>query len=262
MGRLGRGGAAPTRKTLAIRLAVATEGLTLLRMSALQVDVWSDIACPWCYVGKRRLESALKEFPHEVKVVWHAFELDPSAPKERDPAVPHVAWLAKKYGMSIEQARKNSDRLRDLARAEGLAFDFDHIRSGNTFDAHRVVQLGKLRGRQDAVEERFFSGYLEHGELMSDHATLTRLAVEAGLDEGEVTDVLASDQFSDEVRADEAAAHELGISGVPCFVLDERFAVSGAQPQQVMLSALHQAWTEREKSAEFAEGAVCGPDGC
>jgi predicted DsbA family dithiol-disulfide isomerase len=103
---------------------------------------------------------------------------------------------------------------------------------------------------------------LEEGQLMSDHGALTRLAVEAGLDEGEVADVLTSDQFTQEVRADEAQAHELGISGVPCFVLDRRFAVSGAQTHQVMLSALHQAWAEREKTEEFAEGAVCGPDGC
>jgi predicted DsbA family dithiol-disulfide isomerase len=231
-------------------------------MAELQIDVWSDIACPWCYVGKRRLEGALKEFPHDVKVVWHAFELDPSAPKERDPSISHAERLAKKYGMSVDQARRNSERLSDIAKAEGLAFDFEHIRSGNTFDAHRLVQLGRARGRQAEVEERFFSAYLEQGALMSDHATLTRLAVEAGLDEGEVTDVLSTDQFANDVRADEARAHELGISGVPCFVLDERFAVSGAQSREVMLSALHQAWSERAQAAELTEGAVCGPDGC
>ena len=234
-------------------------------MPELRIDVWSDIACPWCYVGKRRLESALREFPHadDVKVVWHAFELDPSAPAERDPKVSHAERLAKKYGMTVEQARRNSDRLRDVAKGEGLAFDFEHIRSGNMFDAHRLVHLGKTLGLQDQVKERFFKAYLEQGELMSDHGTLVRLAVEAGLPEREVTDVLASDQFADEVRADEARARELGINGVPCFVLDERYAVSGAQPAQVLLSALHQAWSEREQQQDaFSEGAVCGPDGC
>jgi predicted DsbA family dithiol-disulfide isomerase len=233
-------------------------------MPELRIDVWSDIACPWCYVGKRRLESALETFPHAegVEVVWHAFELDPSAPKERDPAVSHAERIAKKYGMSVEQARQNSERLRQIALGEGLAFDFEHIRSGNTFDAHRVIQLGRQRGLQGAVEERFFKAYLEEGALMSDHGTLARLAIEAGLNESEVADVLASDQFADEVRADEAQAHELGISGVPCFVLDGRFAVSGAQSPQVLLSALHQAWTEREADSGLAEGAVCGPDGC
>jgi len=234
-------------------------------MAQLRIDVWSDIACPWCYVGKRRLERALAEFPHtkEVEVFWHAFELDPAAPKERDPSVSHAERIAKKYGMTIEQARKNSDRLTEIARGEGLSFDFEHIRSGNTFDAHRLVHLGHERGRQDAVKERLLSAYLEQGALMSDHGTLLRLAVEAGLDEREVADVLASDQYADAVRADEAQARELGINGVPCFVLDGRFAVSGAQTPQVLLSALHQAWSEREpRSAELAEGAMCGPDGC
>lgn len=233
-------------------------------MSKLRIDIWSDVACPWCYVGKRRLESALKEFPHaeQVEVVWRAFELDPGAPQERDPAVSHAERLAKKYGMSVEQAKKNSDRLSGIARAEGLHFDFEHIRSGNMLDAHRLIHLGQVRGRQDAVKERFFKAYLEEGALLSDHGTLSRLAVEAGLDEREVADVLASDQFEREVRDDEAQARELGITGVPCFVLDERYAVSGAQPAQLLLSALHQAWSEREAAPELAEGAVCGPDGC
>jgi predicted DsbA family dithiol-disulfide isomerase len=234
-------------------------------MPELQIDVWSDIACPWCYVGKRRLERALREFPHaeEVKVVWHAFELDPAAPPERDPAVSHAERIAQKYGISIERARQNSERLREAARGEGLSFDFERIRSGNTFDAHRLVQLGRERSRQSAVEERFFRAYLEEGALMSDHATLLRLAVDAGLDEREVADVLSSDQFAAEVRADEAQARELGIDGVPCFVLDERYAVSGAQPPQLLLSALHRVWSERgEREEQLAEGAVCGPDGC
>src|SRR6187402_1882072 len=200
-------------------------------MAELRIDVWSDIACPWCFVGKRRLERALEQFPHaeQVKVTWHAFELDPSAPQERDPSVSHVERIAKKYGISVAQARANSDRLIQVARSDGLAFDFEHIRSGSTFDAHRLVHLGHQRGRQDAVKERFLKAYLEEGALMSDKGTLSRLASEAGLDEGEVADVLASDLFAQAVRDDEDAARQLGISAVPCFVLDGRFAVSGAQ---------------------------------
>ena len=234
-------------------------------MAELRIDVWSDIACPWCYVGKRRLERALHEFPHEnqVEVLWHAFELDPGAPKERDPSVSHAERIAKKYGISTEQAQRNSDRLRDVARGEGLAFDFEHLRSGNTFDAHRIVQLAHHRGRQAQVKERLLKAYLEEGALMSDHGTLVRLAVEAGLDEREVADVLASDQYGRDVRIEEAQARELGITGVPCFVFDGRLAVSGAQSPEVLLNALHQAWTEREPvAADLPEGAVCGPDGC
>jgi predicted DsbA family dithiol-disulfide isomerase len=233
-------------------------------MPQLKIDVWSDIACPWCFVGKRRLEAALQQFPHaeQTQVVWHSFELDPAAPRERDPSVSHSERIAKKYGISLEQARLNSERLVQVAKGEGLAFDFEHLRSGNTFDAHRLVHLAHQRGLQGAVKERLLKAYLEQGELMSDPGTLTRLGVEAGLDESEVADVLASDLFTDAVRQDEAEARELGITGVPCFVFDRRFAVSGAQPPQVLLSALHRAWSELESSPAFEEGAVCGPDGC
>ena len=232
-------------------------------MTELRVDVWSDIACPWCYVGKRRLERALKEFPHEVRVVWHAFELDPAAPKERDPNVSHVERIAKKYGLSIARAQQATDQLTAAGRGEGIAFDFAHIRSGNTFDAHRVVHLAQSRGAQGAVKERFLRAYFEEGALMSDHGTLLRLAVEAGLDESEVADVLASDAYADAVRADEADAHAVGIDGVPCFVMDGRFAVSGAQPPQVLLSALTHAFSEKAaRTEELDEGATCGPDGC
>jgi predicted DsbA family dithiol-disulfide isomerase len=233
-------------------------------MASLELEVWSDIACPWCYVGKRRLETALRQFPHaaKVKVVWRAFELDPGAPKETDRSVSHAERIARKYGMSVAQAQKSTDNLVEVARQEGLAFDFVNIRSGNTFDAHRLVHLGHERGVQDAVKERMMKAYFEQGELMSDHGTLLRLAVEAGLDAAEATDVLASDTYAAAVRAEEAQARELGISGVPCFVLDRRFAVSGAQSPEVILSALQQAWSERGPAPEQAEGAVCGPEGC
>jgi predicted DsbA family dithiol-disulfide isomerase len=234
-------------------------------MPKLRIDVWSDIACPWCYVGKRRLEQALADFPHadEVELVWRSFELDPGAPAERDPSVPHVQRIAQKYGMSVEQASRNNARLVQLALAEGLHFDFDHLRSGNTFDAHRLVHFAKTRGLQDAMKERLLRAYFEEGALMSDHATLARLAADAGLEEAAAIDVLSSEQYAQEVRQDEEQARQLEITGVPCFVFDSRLAVSGAQSPQVMLSALHQAWAERDAArAAFEEGAVCGPDGC
>ena len=233
-------------------------------MRSLSLEIWSDIACPWCYVGKRRLEGALKAFPHaaDLELIWRAFELDPGAPKERDRAVPHAERIARKYGISVKQAEESTERLVQAARGEGLAFDFVNIRSGNTFDAHRLVHLGLDRGVQGAVKERFMKAYLEEGQLMSDPGTLVRLAVEAGLDEGEAADVLAGDTYAKDVRADESQAQELGITGVPCFVLDRRFAVTGAQSPEVILSALNQAWSQRKAVPEFVEGAVCGPDGC
>lgn len=233
-------------------------------MPTLKLEVWSDIACPWCYVGKRRLEAALKRFQHrsEVELVWRAFELDPGAPRERSRDVSHVEFIARKYGMSTAQAQKSTDHLVQLASAEGLSFDFTNIRSGNTFDAHRLVHLGLERGRQDAVKERMLKAYFEQGELMSDHGTLVRLATEAGLDPAEATDLLAGDSFKTEVRTDEAEARDLGITGVPCFVFDRRFGVSGAQSSEVMLNALEKAWLERAVTPKFEEGAVCGPEGC
>jgi predicted DsbA family dithiol-disulfide isomerase len=234
-------------------------------MSKLRVDVWSDIACPWCFVGKRRLEAALERFPQadQVEVVWYAFELDPSAPRERDRTQSHAERLAKKYGMSVAQAASRTAQLVETGRGDGIAFDFEGIRSGNTFDAHRLVHLGAERGLQDAVKERFLLAYLSEGEAIGDPAVLQRLAVEAGLPAAEVEQVLGSDTYAADVRADELQARELGINGVPFFVFDERLAVSGAQPAEVLLGALNRAWQERPPApVAFAEGAVCGPDGC
>lgn len=238
-------------------------------MSKLRIDVWSDIACPWCFVGKRRLEAALQRFPHsaQVEVVWRSFELDSSAPREVDTSVSHAERLAKKYGMSVEQAKLRTEQLKQTARTAGIEFDFDHIRPGNTFDAHRLLHLAEKLGLQGAVKERFMLAYLTQGEAIGTPSVLQRLAVEAGLPVAEVERVLSSDAFGAEVRADERQARELGINGVPFFVFDERLAASGAQPVEVLLGALNQAWNERVPAPAAAqeapvEGAVCGPDGC
>ncbi len=234
-------------------------------MSKLRIDVWSDIACPWCFVGKRRLEAALERFPHaeQVQVVWRAFELDSSAPREADTSKSHAERLAKKYGMSVAQAQSRTDQLKETARGAGIEFDFEHIRPGNTFDAHRLVHLAEELGMQGAMKERFLSAYLSEGEAIGDPKVLQRLAIAAGLPVAEVDRVLESDAYAAEVRADEQQARELGINGVPFFVFDERLAASGAQPVEVLLGALNQAWqTRAPEPLTFAEGAVCGPDGC
>ncbi|MET0792382.1 MAG: DsbA family oxidoreductase [Polyangiaceae bacterium] len=234
-------------------------------MSKLRIDVWSDIACPWCFVGKRRLEGALERFPHaeQVEVVWHSFELDSSAPREVDTTQSHAERLAKKYGMSVAQAQSRTEQLQQTARTAGIEFDFEHIRPGNTFDAHRLVHLAEKLGLQGVMKERFLLAYLSEGEAIGDPRVLQRLAVQAGLPAAEVERVLASDAYAAEVRSDEQQARELGINGVPFFVFDQRLAASGAQPVEVLLGALNQAWNERKpEPVVFAEGAVCGPDGC
>ncbi len=234
-------------------------------MTQLSVQVWSDIACPWCYVGKRRLEAALASFPHrdQVDVTWRAFELDPTAPRVRDAAVSYAARLAQKYRTPVDQAETMIDRMTTTAAADGLDFHFEKIRPGNTFDAHRVIHLATVRGKGDAAKERLLRGYLTEGEPIGEPEVLLRLAVEVGLDADEVRAVLAGDAYAREVRADEAEAQANDISGVPFFVIG-RYGISGAQPADVLLQVLTRAWDELAVTAPVAlvDGAACGPDGC
>lgn len=248
-------------------LAAAARCPTLPTMKKkLRIDVWSDIACPWCYVGKRRLEAALAGFPARdaVDVVWRAFELDPQAPRVRDPSVSYAERLAKKYGASVAQAEAMIRRVTDVAAADGLDLRFDKARPGNTFDAHRVLHLAAKRGMQDSVKERLLRAYMTEGEAIGEPEVLARLAGQAGLDEAEVQEMLASDLYAREVRADEARARELDITGVPFFVIGGRYAVSGAQPAELLLRAIQRAWEEAMEQPDDAssEGAVCGPEGC
>jgi predicted DsbA family dithiol-disulfide isomerase len=232
-------------------------------MPQLRIDIWSDIACPWCYVGKRHLEQALAQFPERssVEIVWHAFELNPSAPRETHEG-PYAARLAKKYGISPKEAQIKIDHLVSVARGDGLSMDFERIRPGNTFDAHRIVHHAREVGRQDAVKERFLRGYLSEGEAIGDPEVVARLAIDAGLDTDRVSAILSSDEYAREVRTDEAEAQRLGIHGVPFFVIGGRYALSGAQPAELIGRALRQAWSELAAPVEFADGAACGPDGC
>ncbi len=236
-------------------------------MAALTVDVWSDIACPWCWVGKRRLEMALTRFAHagDVEVRWRAFELDPSAPRVRDDGLSYAERLGKKYGTSTTQADHMIRRMTDAAAKDGITMRFDRARPGNTFDAHRLLHLAHERGKQDALKERLFEAYLSEGESIGDPSTLARLAGEVGLDVDEAAATLATDAYAQQARADERAAAEIGVSGVPFFVFGGRHGVSGAQPVEALLGVLEKAWQEKQKPAgedALAEGAACGPEGC
>lgn len=232
----------------------------------MKVEIWSDVVCPWCYVGKRRFEKALASFEHrvDVEVRWRSFELDPSAPAVRsgDP----VQRLADKYGMSRAQAVATDARLTDLAAAEGLDFHLETARSGNTFDAHRLLHLAADNGIQDAVKERFMRGYFTESEAVGEHATLTRLAVNAGLDVADVNAVLSSDRYATEVRADEEQAAAYGISGVPFFVVDARYGISGAQSSEIILATLRTAYAEANPLTMVAAGVsvddTCEGDSC
>jgi predicted DsbA family dithiol-disulfide isomerase len=235
----------------------------------LTVEVWSDIACPWCYVGKRRLEAALERFEHrdQVRITWHSFELDPSAPALRDGSVSYVQRLANKYGTGEAQAKGMIDRMVQTAALDGIKMDFEHIKAGNTFHAHRLLHLAKARGRQHQLAERFMRGYLCEGLAIGDPAQLLHMAVDVGLDADEVSGVLGGDMYEKDVRQDQRDARDLGISGVPFFLLGRRYAVSGAQPADLLLEALTKTWQELPEpfatlADDAADGAVCGPDGC
>jgi predicted DsbA family dithiol-disulfide isomerase len=210
----------------------------------LTVEIWSDVVCPWCYIGKRRFEAALETFEHadEVTVLWRSFELDQEAPKESEGTA--AERLAAKYGMSIERAQTLHGEMTERAAAEGLEFRFDLARGGNTFDAHRLIHLAATYGHQAAAQERLMRAYFTEGEPISDHETLVRLLAEVGVDEAESRDVLSGERFSEDVREDELLAAQLGIQGVPFFVLDRRLGVSGAQPPEVLVQALQRGWDE------------------
>jgi predicted DsbA family dithiol-disulfide isomerase len=229
----------------------------------VHVEIWSDIACPWCYVGKRRFEAALERFEHkdEVTVTWRSFELDPTAPAERPQD--GAAHLAEKYGTSREQAEAMQQNMTDTAAGDGLDFHFERLRLGNTFDGHRLLHLAADRGVQDAMKERLMRAYLTDGELISDHDTLTRLGTEVGLDRAQIIDMLASDQYADDVREDERAASSMGAAAVPFFVVDRALGASGAHPPEAMLDFLRQGWAKSHPAIPVVQGGdACGPDGC
>jgi predicted DsbA family dithiol-disulfide isomerase len=229
----------------------------------MDVEIWSDIACPWCYVGKRRFEAALEQFEHadDVNVTWRSFELDPEAPLEREGE--GAARLAEKYGMTVEQARASQAQLAEVAAGEGIEMRFDIQRQGITFDGHRVIHLAEAHGLQDAMKERLMHAYFTEGKLVGDPETLVRLATEVGLEADEVRATLDSDRFADAVRADELTAGRLGISAVPTFVVDRALGASGAHPAEQLLGLLRQGWENRTPApAIVAGGDTCGPDGC
>ncbi|MEU9171403.1 DsbA family oxidoreductase [Streptomyces sp. NPDC048420] len=235
----------------------------------MRVEIWSDIACPWCYVGKARFEKALEAFPHRdgVEVVHRSFELDPGLAKSD--VQPVLAMLSKKYGMSEAQAQAGEENLGAQAAAEGLDYRTRGRDTGNTFDLHRLLHLAKEQGRQDELVQIFYrANFAEERSLFTEgDERLVELAVEAGLDADEVRKVLADPTaYADDVRADEREAAELGANGVPFFVLDRKYGVSGAQPAEVFTKALTQAWGNRSPLELIDQGdsgaEACGPDGC
>jgi len=208
----------------------------------VQVDIWSDIVCPWCYIGKRRFERALAAFPHkaEVEVRHRAFQLNPAA----DPVTTgsRMEMLKGKYRLTDDQIATMDERMEQLAAEEGLAYNLRDTVVGNTQDAHRLVQLARTQGREDAMLERLYGAYFTEGRSIFGETALVALAAEAGLDAGEARAMLRSEDFREAVAADARTASDLGATGVPFFVLASRYGVSGAQASEVFADALANAW--------------------
>ncbi|TWP34595.1 DsbA family oxidoreductase [Leekyejoonella antrihumi] len=231
----------------------------------MNVDIWSDIACPWCYIGKRRFEKALADFPHrdEVTVTWHSFQLDPSLPEHYDGTA--IEYLSERKGMPTGQVREMFTHVAAQAKGEGLSYDFDHLVVANSLRGHQLLHLSKEHGVADLVKEALLSAHFEHGQDIGDQQVLTGIGTAAGLDADEIGDVLRTERFQGAIEADIEQARAIGIQGVPFFVVGERYGVSGAQPPELIRQALEKAWTETNPvvMVDSSSGeAACGPDGC
>jgi predicted DsbA family dithiol-disulfide isomerase len=231
----------------------------------MRVEIWSDVVCPWCYIGKRHLEAALDSFVHrdEVEVVYRSFELDPTAPEAAVETT--VESLARKFGTDVAGARELMKRADAVAASVGLEFHHADAPRARTVDAHRLLHLALAEGRQPELKEALLAAYFTRGESMGDEEVLRKVAVDAGLDPGRVDEVLASREYADDVRTDIEQARAYGATGVPFFVVDQRYAVSGAQPTEVFAQLLKRAWADSHTDIELVgeSGAeTCGPDGC
>ncbi len=213
----------------------------------MKVDIWSDIRCPFCYIGKRRFEEALSRFEHkdQIEVVWHSFELDPSMKTQPDKNP--LEYLAEIKGQTLQWSEQMHDQLTGTAAKVGLTFNFSDCVVANSFDAHRFIQFAKTKNLGDQAKERLLKAYFTEGINIADREALLKMGIEIGLAKEEVTHVLETDAFAENVRSDEATAQRLGIRGVPFFVVDQQYGVSGAQMPETFLEALQHAWTEKEK---------------
>ncbi|HEX7740357.1 MAG TPA: DsbA family oxidoreductase [Marmoricola sp.] len=229
----------------------------------MQIEIWSDVVCPWCYIGKRRLERALEGFANagDVDIVYRSFQLDPSAPVVPTETV--AESLGRKYGGGPEAGKQMIDRVEAVAAEEGLLFRHHEALRVNTVDAHRLLHLALAEGKQAELKEALLSAYFIETENVADHDTLVRIATGVGLDEARVREVLESNEFADEVEADVRQAAAFGANGVPFFVFDRKYGVSGAQPVEVFTQTLERAWSDAHPVLDVVGGAdACGPDGC
>ncbi|HEY9578091.1 MAG TPA: DsbA family oxidoreductase [Pseudobacillus sp.] len=235
----------------------------------MEISIWSDFVCPFCYIGKRRLEEALDKFPYKEQVTVHfkSFELAPDAPKESSKTIHEV--LAAKYGMSIEQAKAANTNVAEQAKTVGLTFNFENMKPTNTLDAHRLAKFAAEKGKEAEMTERLLKAYFTDSLLISDIHILMEIAEAVGLDKEETLSFLKESRFTEEVRADEEEARRLGVQGVPFFVFNDKYAVSGAQPVEAFTAALQKVWEEESESPALQKlsegiekGTICTEESC
>ncbi|GAC1377105.1 MAG: protein disulfide isomerase FrnE [Hymenobacter sp.] len=229
----------------------------------MKVEVWSDIVCPFCYIGKRRFEAALQKFPHAdtVEVVWRSFELTPDYRPVPGRSV-HES-LAEKKGIPVAQAKEMSDYMANMAKEVGLDYDFDNAVPTNTFLGHQLIHLAAKHGKQGEAKERLMAAYYLEGQNLNEIETLAKLATEIGLDAEEARTALTAGTYAEAVRFDEYQAQQINVRGVPFFVFEDKYAVSGAQPVELFAEVLEKVWDETKPAPVLvADGAACGPDGC
>ena len=227
----------------------------------MRVDIWSDVVCPFCYIGKKRLEHVAEQAGIELDIHWHSFELDPNAPVKHDTS--NTERLAQKYGRSYAEMEEMERNVAAMAAAEGIDFQWQKANSGNSFNAHRIIHLAQSKGLGNEAEEAFFHAYMTEGLAIGEREVVEEIASRIGLDHAEVEYVLDSDELADFVRHDEKIAHEqLNVTGVPFFIFDQKLALSGAQPREIFLQALQQAQSASTQEIEQTDAAQCNDDQC
>ena len=233
----------------------------------MKVEIWSDVMCPFCYIGKRRLEEALEQFDHseDIEVEWKSFQLRPEM--ETQPEVSINEHLAEAKGWSVQEAAEFNKRMQDMADETGLTFNMDQAVVANSFDAHRFAHFAKDQGKGDAAEEALFKAYFTDGKNTDDHDVLVALGETIGLDTEKTRAVLESEQYANAVKHDISVSRNIGVQGVPFFVFNRKYAVSGAQPTDTFLDVLKKSWQEWNENQQpvalntETNGAACGPDG-
>ncbi|MGG0741046.1 DsbA family oxidoreductase [Niallia taxi] len=235
----------------------------------MKIEVWSDFVCPFCYIGKRRLEEAIAQFPGkaQVEVEFKSFELDPNAQTYSGTGINEA--LAKKYGMSIEEAKRANEGIGSQAAEVGLTFNFDEMKPTNTFDAHRLAKFAATVGKEKEMTEKLLASYFTESKLISDHDVLVEIAQTAGIEKEETLAVLNdSTKYANDVRIDEALAQQMGVTGVPFFVINQKYSISGAQPTETFRRALQQVWEEEGNAPKLQDlsggntAAACTDDNC